>query len=380
MELTHFVAEVASGTIVGELPLHDVRLSASIRQPGPMSAKLDLRRIVEPVGDKAYAWSESAQVLDILRHGQHTIVSVIENSTAGALDPVDLAVGEWWVTGLSGSHSDPVVSISGVEMGGYFAHQVTARDWDSGDGTVDAVWTAREIMHDATALQTPPIALDVLRGSTSAITAQTRWPAHSIVVADALRELGGGTAWEWTIKPTVVSVNGIPDHVTRQLLLMAPRIELGDPDYLPLEILTPGSRPSTGLDVTWQDDVGDQATEMWSWGAGSGADQIRSGVVTTPPAGMPVLARLVTDSSVRYGSGATTLAQRALMDMQRQPFTVSVDASRMVPTVGGRRWVSREPSLSMPTGESFVARVIDWSWAQPSPGAIDQFSLTMERL
>lgn len=380
MELTYFVTEFQTGLIVGQLPLHGVTLNSAIRQPGSMSAKLDLRRIAKRLDDgSTYQWTDAQRTLDILKHGRHTIVPAIENSTAGTLDPVDLALGEWWITGTSGSHADPVVTIEGHEVGDYFNHATNSRKWDSDGANVDAAWTARELMHDATKLQTPPIAVDLLRGSTSALTAVTRWPARSIVVADALRELGAGDTWEWTIKPTIVSVNGVPDRVERELLLMAPRIAIGDPDLLPLEILTPGLRPATGLDVGWSEDIESRATEMWSWGAGSGDDQVRSGVVNTPSGGMPVLSRLVTDPSAKYGPMATVLARDALAAMQRVPFTVVVDASRMVPTIGGLRWVSRQPSLSMPTGEEFNARVMEWSWTEPQPGETDVFAVTMER-
>ena len=380
MALTYFLCSVQSGEVLARLPLHEVRLSSSLLSPGQMLAKLDLRRTVQPTGERTWAWGEAATILDALRFGACTIVAAIENSTAGALDPVDYALGEWWVTGLSGSHADPVITLSGHELDEYFAHQTTSRDWDSGTGTVDAVWTAREIMHDATAGQTPPILLDVNRGSSSAITAATSWPARSLTVAEALRSLGAGTEWEQTIRSTMVSVDGIPHHVTRELILMAPRIELGVANLLPLEVTTPGSPPATGLDLGWSDDVESRASEMWSWGAGHGADQVRSGTTGTRPTGAPVLSRLVSDSSVRFGSGATALAVRAMKQMQRVPFTAVVRADRMTPQVGGRRWVSREPSLSMPTPEQFNARVTEWEWAEPQAGAPDVYAVTLERL
>lgn len=381
MELTYFVAEFASGNIVGQLPLEAVRLTSSLRQPGTFTARLDLRRIAEKLDDRGtYRWTDAQRTLDILSHGRHTIVPAIENSTAGTLDPVDLALGEWRIKATSGTYADPFIEIGGSEVGDYFNDQVTSRTWDSEGAEVDAVWTAREMMHDATKLQTPPIAMNLNRGSTSAVKAVTRWPARSVIVAEALRDLGAGDLWEWTIKPTIVSVDGIPTRVDRELLLMAPRIAIGDPSLLPLEILTPGLRPATGLDIAWSSDVDEEATEMWSWGAGAGADQVRSGVVTTPPAGGPVLARLITDPTATYGGMATSLARDALAAMQRTDFTVAVAASRMVPTIGGLRWISRQPSLSMPTGDEFDARVIEWAWNSPNYGETDQFAVTMERV
>ena len=85
-------------------------------------------------------------------------------------------------------------------------------------------------------------------------------------------------------------------------------------------------------------------------------------------------------AGIRPGWQATALARNARDALTRQPFTVRVDGARMVPTVGGLRWFSREPSLSMPTGEQFTARVVAWTWNQPGAGELDTYEVTMERV
>lgn len=375
--VTFLVAEGKSGEIVSELPLSSVTLSSELRAPGTMRASLDLRKVVAATGRYTYDWTDAARVMDMLTAQRHTIVPTLLDTTNGEQATTDRCLGEWWIEDVSGSHSNPVVTLAGHEFPEYFRRQQIARTWS---GNVDPVHTLREMMHDATTAQEPDVLLDVLRGSTSALRVDVEWQARSVSVLDAARELGGGTTFEWIIQPTLQSVNGVPSKVTRQLVLRAPRIELGDKDYLPLEVLTPGKVPASGLDVDWSSSVDHVAHEMWSFGAGSGADQVRSGVVTTPPDAVPTISRVVTDPTVTKGTQATVLARNARDALTRQPFTVRVDGARMVPTVGGLRWFSREPSLSMPTGDQFTVRVVAWTWNQPGAGELDTYDVTLERV
>lgn len=385
MELIYYTAAFASGDLSQmELPLEDVTLSSGITSPGELSATLDLRACVDRAAPLAEQHADAAAVLDLLKPGARTIALIRENLTTGDTGSVDKAMGEWLIDRIDVRHGDPVVRIHGVELAGYARHCVITRNWTLTN--TDPVATFRQVMADMwTSGQPSTIQVDVGSGGSTAVARQDfKVVAGATTYESALQELASDQ-FEWRIVSTVQASGGVPTRMVRTLQLRAPLILTDRTADIAVEVVTPGTPGVTSaVDFAATIALEDQCYDLWAFGAGSGAKQVTARVQQTIPSGMPRLSRTWTSRRHLSQSSLTREARAvaARMDPAFEPFTVVADMGLMPgggPRVGDRYWCARTPSLSMPTPETFTARVVSWQWTQPRPGERETVTLTMER-
>ncbi|MGP5375290.1 hypothetical protein ACTXM8_04730 [Brachybacterium alimentarium] len=369
MNPTFYLAEFMTGNFLGPaLPLDAASLSSNF-QPGQFSASLDMRKI-------ARTFKESRTLLDMMKAGKATLIPVVETTGPGHRNPAPPRVlGEWWISKLESTYSDPVVRLSGPEWIGYAKETMTTRSWV---GKYD-VWTVlRQLLGrikevDQTIQLTlgtrqmgVEIDVDIREGD------QDYWSA-----IQSLQD-GSDGKFEWRIEPELRYVDGVARGVTRTLRMAAPDFRVDRTDVT-LELVTPGSTPATLTDFSRAISEHQSASTVYGRGAGMGDSQLRASSSRGLEDGEPAKTRLLTVSDavklsvLRRATRSALRSQRAL----DQVFQVTMPTDWYTPVVGEVYSWRREPSWSMPETHSAEHRCVGWSWTSGQPGTHDTYTLDL---
>ena len=366
---TYYLASFMTGDFLGPaLPLEAVSLSSNF-QPGAFSASLDMRKI-------ARTFRESRTVLDMMKAGKATLVPVVETTGPGHTTPSPPRVlGEWWISTLDATYSDPVVRLSGPEWIGYAKETIVTRSWT---GSIDAWLSLRQMLGrlkdvDQTIQLTLGLAragfdidVDVREGDTDYWT--------------AMQSLNDGSdgRFEWRIEPELRYLNGSVRGVTRTLRMAAPEFRVDRTDVT-LELVTPGKTPATLIDFTRAQSEHQSSSTIYGRGGGMGESQLRASSSRALEEGEPAKTRLITvrdavkTSTLRRATRAALRSQRAL----DRVFQVTLPTDWYTPVVGDLYSWRREPSWSMPETHSTEHRCVGWSWSSPRDGARDVYTVDL---
>lgn len=379
MELIYYAADFATGDLYPqELPLRGVELSSSL-EVGELSATLDLREMVDE-GDYRGSW----EVIKLIQAGASTIVPVRAGITAPTGD-VSIAMGEWWITRVVRSQSSPIVHIHGVELTGYLAHTLAMHNVK---GTFDPMAKAAEQIGRAFTVDQPiPVAVDVGSWSSS-MSVQVDLDAAQQSYLDVVQALQGERLFEWTIATSLEMDGDVPVRVQRTVQMGAPALRIERLDVA-VEATPEGVAPAAVLDVSVVSDVSTRASDLYLWGAGHGAAQLRARARMDLPSRWPRLGRSSSAVGITSAAVLNTEAWRLWFrtyDPVFQPFTVEA-LMDLLPGGGPRvghvyPWIKAE-SLAVPEAVADTAdarvRVLEWSWQQPSPGARETATLKLVR-
>lgn len=366
---TYYLADFFTGEFRGPaLPLEAVSLSSNYN-PGQFSASLDMRKV-------ASNFTESRAILDMMKAGRSTLVPVIETTDADThVQGTHRALGEWWVSTLDATYSDPVVRLSGPEWIGYAKETLTTRSWK---GSIDAWLALRQMLGrikdvDQTIQLTLGLAragfdieVDVREGDTDYWT--------------AMQSLNDGTTgrFEWRIEASLDMVDSTPRGVLRNLRMEAPDFRVDRTD-ITLELATPGTTTASLIDFTRAQSEHQSSTRIYGRGGGMGKSQLRASSSRALEEGEPAKTRLVTvrdavkTSALRRATRAALRSQRAL----DRVFHVTMPADLYTPAIGEVYSWRREPSWSMPERHSTEHRCVGWSWTSPRNGAMDVYTLDL---
>lgn len=384
MDVTVYPGAMMTGDLHSrELRLDGLTVARSLREPGTMTATLDLRRMV--TGDTwADKLADSQRILDMIWPGRSTLSVIrqgLASGTEGALS--SRTMGEWWITRLDIDHRSPIVRISGVEWRGYAWHQVITRDWKY--DSANAATVARNLM---TALTTEgqSMALTLAGAGSTTAYVPVDWTTAGTTYGDALRDLEGDGTMEWTVDARLrLAPDGIvPTGIERVFVTGVPTITRDRGYEVVLDMVAPGTEPSTLLGLTDSQDATATCYDMWAIGSGSGASQLVERSTVTPPPGHPRLSRVVSRPDIRKRAALRREAAQSRARMSSTRAFAATVRSRMAlpgaPILGEVVTIDREPSLSMPTPERFRARILGWSWAAPRAGELETYEITAERV
>lgn len=365
-----YLADFMTGQMLGPVLHLDNPSFSSSFEPGRFSAQMDMRK-------NASTFKESKAILSLLREGKCTLVPILEGLSNGSANPAQSrALGEWWISEVDATYSDPVVNIRGPEFAGYFKELLVTATWS---GSFSAWVLMRDMMREATRTsQTisfttgtgaggPTVDVDIQKSQTD------YWAA-----AQSAQDGGIGNGFEWRVATTLNADGIAPVSVTRTLALQAPEIRyerLG----VTLELVTPGQSPASLVDMSRAWSEHSAATTVYGFGAGSGKDQVSAWTSRSRPEGEPGKSRMI---SVRDAMKYPVLKRATNRALQRataadQVFPVVMPTDRYTPTIGEVYSWLREPSWSMPESESGTVRCAGWSWSRPSPGAPDNYVLQL---
>lgn len=369
MNPTFYLADFMTGRFLGPaLPLESVSLSSNF-QPGQFSASLDMRKV-------ASTFKESRTLLDLMKAGKTTLVPVVETTGPMHRDAAPPRVlGEWWISKLMLTYSDPVVQMAGPEWVGYAKETITTRSWI---GQEDAFKALRNLLAQikdfdqkiqlTTGLERAGFEIDVdIREGDS-----DYWSA-----IQSLQD-GPSGQFEWRIEPTLEYVNGAPRGVLRSLRMAAPEFRVDRTDVT-LELVTPGKTPATLTEFTRTYSEHQSASTVYGRGAGMGESQLRASASRALAEGEPAKTRLLTvsdavkNSTLRRATRAALRAQRA----RDHVFQVTMPTDWYTPVIGEVYSWRREPSWSMPETHSTAHRCVGWSWASAQPGTHDTYKLDL---
>lgn len=356
----YYLADFKSGNLLDVLPVENVSLSSRL-EPGVMNASLDLRKTGRPM-------AEARALLEQLKYGRASLVPVLEGLSTGAGNPAtSRALGEWWISKVSGTYRDPIVSLSGPEFAGYTAHLLNAEPFK---GTLDPVVTARKMLSLAfTYSQDIVVNLQSWVSSNGTkVEVDVRDATENYLAAIQDLQASPGGPFEWVIRAGLVQSGGSPTRVTRTLLVGQPVLARARDD-ITLEVTAPGQAPASLLDASWGLDEGASATNLNGFGAGHGADQI--GPVHESRrrvAGEPGKSRMITNPAAMTAAQMRRTVRAALEKFtpENQTFTAVMPVDRYTPSVGERYQWRADESWTRPA-ESGTCRCAGWSWRSSAP-------------
>ena len=368
MTPAYYLADFMTGQMLGPvLPLESVSLSSSF-QPGQFSAQLDMRKATD-------SFAEAKNLLDMFRAGKCTLVPVLEGLSNGHAAPLQSrALGEWWISDVTATHSDPVVTLSGPEFAGYFKHLLVTQTWK---GSFSAWALVRDMMREATRTDQ---AISFTTGSGSGgPTVDVEIEKSKVDYWSAIESARDGdeNGFEWRVGLTLNQDGIAPYSVTRTLQLGAPDLrfhQLG----ITLEIVTPGSPPASALDMTRTRSETAAASTIYGFGVGAGVDQVTAWTSRSRVPGEPGKSKMITVQDAKYPA-LKRATSRALTKAtpEDRVFSVHMPTDRYIPSPGAVwSWI-QEPSWSMPERVEGTVRVLGWSWSSPSPGAQDVYTLDL---
>lgn len=356
----YYIADFESGDMLDVLPLESVRLASSLA-PGSFSASLDMRALGRTM-------PEARAVLNLLKWGRCTLVPVLEGLSTGAGNPpTSRALGEWWISKVTGSYVDPVVSLSGPEFAGYLSALQPVEDIK---GTLDPVVTTRNLMELAfTYSQSVVVDLQSWvshTGATVPVDIQQGTSDYWSEIAD-LQEADGGP-FEWMIRAGLTLTGWSPTKVTRTLEVGQPTLALTRDD-ITLEVAAPGQGPASLLDATWDWDESRSATNVNGFGAGSGDDQLgpfHEG--RTRQSGEPGKSRMITDRAALTEAQVRRSIRRKLSELtpEDRAFTATMPVDRYTPSTGEVYEWRSDATWTMPARSGRV-KCDGWSWSSNSP-------------
>lgn len=364
-----YLADFMSGNMLGPtLPLENVSLNSSLN-PGRFSASLDMRKV-------ANSFKEAKGILDLMREGKTTLAPVLEGLNAGTASPLTSRVmGEWWISDIDTTFSDPIVRISGPEFEGYAKEiQVTAA-WQ---GEMDAFLVLRDMLREMTRTsQNVHLSLGTaLAGFTVPVDIRNSQTDYWSAI-QSLQD-GGAQSFEWRIQPSL-GLDGITPYTVGRTLRMGSPTMRTERLGIALELKTPGTDPASLIDMdrSWSESA--VATTIYGFGAGSGEDQIKAWTSRPRPPGEPGKSRLITvRDALTYGQvKRATAAALAGATPEQKVFPVVMPTGQYLPTISEVYTFLREPSWSMPEAFEGRARCVGWSWSSPRPGQPDVFTVQL---
>ncbi|MEL4357028.1 MULTISPECIES: hypothetical protein [unclassified Luteococcus] len=375
VELRYYTADWLTGALnQRELMFSDVKLHRKIDHSGTMEASLDLARIVDPED----SLRDAQRVMGLIRPGATSFVAIREGVTTGADGmPINVVMGEWWITEVETQHGSPVITIRGEEIGGYLGRDVIHAN--QRETTMDPLALALRVLDEG------------LQGwahvRTGVVTCGTTIPVSyrrgTRSYMDILRDLQGDRLWMFQVLHSYAEPGGIPS-VVRDVRMVAgmPPAAAGE---VPIEVASslgkPWQTPATAADWLTISSVDDLCSELWLFGGGSGPSQLTSVATRPRAAGIPRLSRSVSLPDIVRKGQLDQEAERLIgtVSPEQRQHTVEVLASRIsIPTMGRVSPLIIEPSLSMPHGLQADVRVLGWSWEQPQPGRVETLTLTVE--
>lgn len=383
MDVRFYAAQMSDGLILPrELPLTDVTGSGGFgSEPGTLTATLDPWASMRPglTCSDSEAIAEATALAEYIVEGKHTIVAIREG-LYGGLDgngkPIysDRIMGEWRIDKVPTSHRDPLIKITGTEVPGYLRDNVITESRHL--RTVDSIVTAYELIvegftgvqltHAKWAFSQLTTSLDATKGTTT----------YAALVADLQ-----GTGWRWGVFPTL-SADG--RSVSRVLRYGVPHLD-SDLTGVVLEA-TPLGRPTAGV-LDWSSHVNaaTHTQEVWVAGAGTGSGQKIVKTSRPRPAGMPRMSVAIQARDALTTEGLQREGKRALDQMAESERTITAEvAMSYLPTRGPQvgdtyTWISW-PTVTKPTHEEGIVRVLGWQWESPRAGQLETATLTLERV
>jgi hypothetical protein len=306
-----------------------------------------------------------------MKGGKTTLVAVIEPEG----DEPFRVLGEWWISVLNLTYSDPVVRLSGPEWVGYAKETITTRSWV---GEEDAFRALRNLLAQIKDFdQTIQLTVGLERAGFT-IDVDIREGDSDYWTAIQSLQDGPEGQFEWRIEPSLDMVNGAPRGVLRNLRMAAPEFRVDRTD-ITLELVTPGKTPATLTEFTRTYSEHQAASTIYGRGGGMGASQLRASSSRSLAEGEPAKTRLIT---VRDAVKTSTLrrATRAALRAQRsrdRVFQVTMPTDWYMPVVGEVYSWRREPSWSKPETYSFEQRCVGWAWSSPRDGVRDSFTVDL---
>ena len=368
MTPAYYLADFMTGSMLGPvLPLESVSLSSSF-QPGHFSAGLDMRKATS-------SFREANVLLDMLRAGKCTLVPVLEGLSNGHAAPLQSrALGEWWISDVKATHSNPVVQLSGPEFAGYFKNLLVTATWK---GSYEAWHLVRDMMREATRTdQRISLSTGEGRGGPLIDVEIEKSKVDYWSAIESARD-GDANGFEWRIGLVLNQNEAAPFAVGRSLQLGAPDLrfhQLG----ITLDLVTPGTRPASALDMTRTRSESSAASTIYGFGMGAGTDQVSAWTSRSRVSGEPGKSKVITVRDAKYPALKRATARAlAKATPEERVFSVTMPTDRYVPSPGAVwSWV-REPSWSMPDRAEGRVRVMGWSWRSPAPGAMDAYTLDL---
>ena len=368
MTPAYYLADFMSGQMLGPvLPLESVSLSSSF-EPGRFSAQLDMRKVAD-------SFAEAKNLLGMLRAGKCTVVPVLEGLSNGHAAPLQSrALGEWWISDVTATHSDPIVKLSGPEFAGYFKHLLVTQTWK---GSFSAWALVRDMMREATRTnQTISFTTGSGSGGPTVEVEIEKSKVDYWSAIEAARD-GDENGFEWRVGLTLNQDGIAPYSVTRTLQLGAPDLrfhQLG----ITLELVTPGTAPASALDMTRTRSESAAASTIYGFGVGAGADQVTAWTSRSRVPGEPGKSKMITVQDAKYPAlKRATSRALAKATPEDRVFQTSMPTDRYIPSPGAVwSWI-QEPSWSMPERREGQVRVMGWSWSSPRPGEADAYTLDL---
>ena len=325
---TWWLADFMTGDLIDTVPLQGVALASSLDH-GRFSASLDLSQL-------GLSMAGARDLLAQLRYGRCTLVPILEGVSDGqGRPPTSRALGEWWISRVTGSHRSPIVELGGEEFGAYLGHLDVVEDFK---GTLDPVVAARQMM-DLAFTYSQDVVVDLQEwvshtGATVEVDIGEATTDYLSAIRD-LQEADGGP-FEWMIETGLVLSGWSPQRVTRTLQVGQPEMALDRPDVT-LEVTGPGRAPASLLDATWDWDEARSTTNVNGWGAGAGDDQLgpfHEG--RTRATGEPGKSRTVVDRSALTEAQVRRRVRAALAQLtpEDRMFTADMPTDRYTPRVG----------------------------------------------
>lgn len=360
MTPSYFIADFQTGDFLERVRLSGGNFSSN-HKPGSFSATIDLRRYP--------SMADGRGLIERLRDGKCSLVMVREEVSTGAdSPPTSIALGEWWISKVSGSYRSPILTIGGPEFEGYASYAVMVDRFVG--ASVDPVAATRQMLWDLyTTNQNIAVNLQEWISHTGARVAmnlretdQDYWAAIK-----GLQTAEDGP-FEWMMRIGLVLNGWNPVRVTRTLEVGQPELALVRDD-ISLEVVGPGKRGGTILDADWSYDEADSATTVYGKGAGSGDDQVGAGgdVFTSrarkPGEPVKTFTISVQDATTDAQLRGFTRAELAASSPRNQVFKAQMPTDRYTPVKGHRyRWFNDE-SWTMPrSGDNDRVRCAGWSW------------------
>lgn len=362
----YYLADMMTGDFHGvTLPAESVQLRSSL-QPGEFSASVDLRKV-------ASTMAEGRAIKDLLMAGKCTLVPIFEGISTGAANPpTSRALGEWWVSRLSGTYRSPVIEIGGPEFSGYSEEVLLTESW-LGDA-LDPVVTTREMLQALyTTSQTIVVDLQSWVSHTGArvpVDAQLSKVNYWSAISDLQNAEGG--PFEWMIRTGLELDGWAPRRVTRTLEIGQPKLWLYRPG-ITLEVSGPGQIPATLLDAGWSLDEARSASTVYGFGAGAGEDQVSASRSRSRVPGEPGKSRMI---SVRDATSRGELLRHidAALDRMRPEnhvFPGTLPTSRYTPRTGEVYSWRNDESWTMPARTDAEVRCVGWSWRSDGDDVYD---------
>ena len=366
---TYYLADFFTGEFRGPaLPLESVQLSSNYN-PGSFSASLDMRKI-------ASTFAEARAIQDMMKAGRATLVPVVETTDADAQTYGPLrALGEWWISVIDATYSDPVIRLSGPEWIGYAKETLTTRSWS---GSIDAWLALRQMLGRIKDVdQTIQLTLGLARAGFDIEVDVREGDTDYWTAIQSLND-GAEARFEWRIEASLDMVDGRPRGVLRNLRMAAPDFRVDRTD-ITLELATPGTTTASLIDFTRARSEHQSSSTIYGRGGGMGESQLRASSSRSLSEGEPAKTRLITVrdavklSALRRATRAALRSQRALDHV----FHVTMPTGLYTPAIGEVYSWRREPSWSMPETHSTEHRCVGWSWSSPRENTPDVYTLDL---